>query len=91
MHDLNYNLRFTRSVLFADDTNLLITSKNIGTIKYNIKLDLIYLIDWFKANKLTLNVNKTNCMLFSPNNRTTNHDTFEMLFDDEPLKHKKRM
>ena len=27
-------------------------------------------MDWFKANQLTLNLGKTVCLLFSPNNKT---------------------
>ena len=30
----------------------------------NLKTDLVELIDWFRANKLSLNLSKTNYVLF---------------------------
>ena len=31
------------------------------------RLPMHHLTNWFKANRLALNVNKSNCMLFQPN------------------------
>ena len=66
IHDLaNVSLSFL-SLLFADDTNLFISNSNfddlINTI--NHELDIIY--TWLNANKLSLHIGKTNCMLFYP-------------------------
>ena len=56
----------TMPILFADDTNLFCTGKNLGDIvnEINVEIDRIY--SWVKANKLSLNVEKTNFMLFTP-------------------------
>ena len=45
-------------ILFADDTNLFCTGKNLGDIvnEINVEIDKIY--SWVKANKLSLNVEK---------------------------------
>ena len=51
---------------FADDTNLFCIGKNLGDIvnEINVGIDKIY--SGVKANKLSLNVEKTNFMVFTP-------------------------
>ena len=51
---------------FADDTNLFCIGKNLGDIvnEINVGIDKIY--SRVKANKLSLNVEKTNFMFFTP-------------------------
>ena len=44
---------------FADDTNILYASKNIRTIESVMNYELKLLVDWLKANKLSLNAEKT--------------------------------
>ena len=48
----------------ADDTNLFIKGKNLKNIKDEIESEAKNLIEWFKSNKLTLNVEKTNFSIF---------------------------
>ena len=50
--------------LFADDTTIFYSTKHLDELYENISFDLNTLSDWFKANKLSLNVNKTNYMIF---------------------------
>ena len=52
--------------LVADDTNLFCTGKNLGDIVNEINVEIDKLYSWVKANKLSLNVEKTNFMLFTP-------------------------
>ena len=62
-------------LLFADDTSLYYSYKNIRYLKWNIEQDINRIKDWFKANKLTLNILKTECIYFNNKNTT---DTFEI-------------
>ena len=52
--------------LFADDTSLTATGKNLDQLlqKINQKLPVIY--EWLCSNKLTLNLNKTKYLIFQP-------------------------
>ena len=65
-NDLYKHLNHCSSILFADDTTLYKTHRNLNFLKWSIQDDMNTLIDWFKANKLTLNVEKTICILFQP-------------------------
>ena len=51
--------------LFADDTNLFIFGCNLDTVFVNANRDVTLLNDWFRCNKLSLNVDKTNYSVFS--------------------------
>ena len=50
--------------MFADDTTLYKTHNNLWYLKWSIEQDMTVLMDWFRANKLTLNLEKTACILF---------------------------
>ena len=63
-NDLHLNLDHCKCILFADDTTIYITHKNLRYMEWCVQEDLNKLDDWFKANKLTLNALKSNCMLF---------------------------
>ena len=63
-NDLAKNLSFCNSIMFADDTTLYKTHNNLRYLKWSIEQDMIVLMDWFRANRLTLNLEKTACILF---------------------------
>ncbi|MFZ2537305.1 MAG: reverse transcriptase domain-containing protein, partial [Oscillospiraceae bacterium] len=54
--------------LFADDTNLFLYNKNISDLFENANAALKNLGLWFSANKLSLNVEKTNYCIFKKSN-----------------------
>ena len=64
-NDLHLHLLYCNCILFADDTTLYATYKDLHHLVWCIREDLEVLSDWFMANKLTLNLNKSVCMLFS--------------------------
>ena len=65
INDLPLSLIHGSSLLFADDTTLLHSHRNFQYLKWTVEDDLSRLLDWFRANQLTLNVEKTVCLLFS--------------------------
>uniref|UniRef100_A0A3P9N665 Reverse transcriptase domain-containing protein n=1 Tax=Poecilia reticulata TaxID=8081 RepID=A0A3P9N665_POERE len=54
-----------KCVLFADDTTFFCLGKDIKQMMEMIQTEFIKIQTWFKLNKLSLNLNKTNYMLFS--------------------------
>ena len=52
--------------LYADDTSLTVSGKNIDDLLYQINLELPNVHDWLCANKLTLNLKKTKYLVFQP-------------------------
>ena len=62
-----------KSILFADDTNLFYTGRNITEMCNIVTKELEHLNQWFMVNKLSLNVEKTNFMIFSNGHITGDH------------------
>ena len=54
--------------MFADDTNITISSKSITKLVQFVNTDLDNLNDWLLANKLSLNVTKTEQMYIASDN-----------------------
>ena len=69
INDLPSCLSNSKCILFADDTTIYCHSHSTNDLFNKIQKYLDIVDDWFKANKLSLNVNKTKFMIF-PN--TTN-------------------
>ncbi|CAB4038371.1 Hypothetical predicted protein, partial [Paramuricea clavata] len=63
INDLPECLKNTRPRLFADDTNFTASSHSIADIEIAVNCDLENLRNWLMANKLSLNVAKTEFML----------------------------
>src|SRR5688572_25072674 len=51
-------------ILFADDTNVFYSHSSLQTLTQVINTELTLVADWFSANRLTLNLDKTNFILF---------------------------
>ena len=68
-NDLPNCLAESNCILFADDTTVFRSSSNADYLASSIQNDLKSLYDWFCANKLSLNIGKTNFLLFSPSTK----------------------
>jgi hypothetical protein len=58
--------KLAKLFLFADDTIILVTRKNHAELMHKIMDTCSLIVNWFEANKFTLNINKTNTMKFAP-------------------------
>ncbi len=65
INDLPNSLKYLKAILFADDSTVYGSSKSLSTLVRNTQDDLNKLNDWLCANKLSLNINKTNFIVFS--------------------------
>ena len=82
-NDLHQQLINTASLLFADDTTLYMTHRNLRYLKWCVEEDMKRLIAWLRANKLTLNLGKTVCVLFQKNGP---RQTITLELDDVHIK-----
>ena len=55
--------------LFADDTSLLFSSKNLQNFEQTVNSELTNISDWLLANKLSLNVSKSNFLIINPHKK----------------------
>ena len=52
--------------LFADDSNLFLSNKDTKTLEHNANSALTEVSEWLNTNKLSLNVEKSNYVIFHP-------------------------
>ena len=64
MNDFSRASDLLFSILFADDTTVLIEGQNYNNIIFTLNTELQKLDVWLQANKLTLNTAKTHYMVF---------------------------
>ena len=64
INDLNQAIKFCKVHHFADDTNLLCLSNSIKKLNKLVNADLKHLVNWLNANKISLNVKKTEMVIF---------------------------
>ena len=64
INDLHNSIKFSTVYHFADDTNLLRIDDSYKRIQYTLNQDLKSLFQWLLANKISLNVTKTELIYF---------------------------
>jgi hypothetical protein len=64
VNDLPSCLNYSKPVLFADDTSICHAHQNMNILVSQINSDLNNLNDWFKSNKMSLNISKTHYIIF---------------------------
>ena len=67
INDISQPIKISKAHHFANDTNLLYTSNSLREINKNTNFDLSHLVKLLRANKIALNVNKTDiAIIWSP-------------------------
>lgn len=69
INDLPDKLRCGNPTLFADDTSIIVNNNNIDALSKIAENTLTSLEKWFKKNRLVLNVDKSQFIQFSKQNR----------------------
>ena len=64
INDLNNSTKNLSTILFADDTNLFCSGKDINELECNINAELVNVQEWLTLNQLTLNIKKSNYIIF---------------------------
>ena len=72
------------TILFADDTTILIEGTQVNSMITSLNSELAKLTDWLKANKLSINVSKTHYMVFHRSRRKL--DKGDIILDNTIIK-----
>ena len=76
LNDLNYPIKNSTTVQFSDDTYLLSVKQSIKEINISVNKDLKSLRHWLNANKISLNVTKTEAVIFRAKGQVFDTDHF---------------
>ena len=83
IHKCSEKLQF---FIFADDTNVLYSDKNLKSIEIIVNNELHNLYLWLTCNKLTLNIKKSNFVIFHPRQKKPNYKPQINIYDNEKNK-----
>ena len=74
INDLHAAIKYSKVHHFADDTNLLNFNSCVKSMNKQVNYDLKNLSNWLKANKISLNVGKTELVLFTSSKKQLDCD-----------------
>ena len=86
-NDLPNCLRDAAPRMFADDTNITLSAKTVADLKIAVTSELNNLTCWLRANRLSLNVAKTELMIIGSRQRlNTQCEEIDISIDDRTIK-----
>jgi hypothetical protein len=77
--------KLARYIMFADDTNLFFSHADINMLYKVINDELVLISKWFKLNKLSLNIKKTNYILFCSSNKKIDNKGLDIFIDNTKI------
>ena len=84
INDLPRASKLSELLLFADDTSIFFSHSNLKYLENVLNNELLNIDVWLRCNKLSINTQKTNYVIFSPSQRRVNH-SFSLSFGGQPL------
>lgn len=72
-------------ILFADDTNIFLEGHDVNSVIDQMNIEMKKLLEWTIANKLSLNIDKTNYMVFTTKGKPV-QSNLSVIINDKPLK-----
>ena len=85
INDLRYSLKKSIASHFADDTSITFSSKKLKTLETILNTDLKAISDWLKANRLSLNVDKSKLLIFHSKQRKLDLNYFSIKMEGRKL------
>ena len=85
INDLSFSVKHSTVYHFADDTNLLCINKSLKSLCKQINYDLKKLTDWLNGNRISLNTDKTEFVIFRKPRKKINLDEINIKLNGKRL------
>ena len=86
INDLPSSVHLSRVMLYADDTVLYYAAKSAAELEIALGLDLNNVASWMKEDKLFLNTDKTEYVIYGTRQNIRIHDDVVISYNETPLK-----
>ena len=86
INDLAAVSNTTMPLLYADDTSIFVSHRNLNILIGNLNDDLMNYSIWFQTNKLSINVKKSNFILFAGNKKYDSEQIKLHIYNEEIIK-----
>ena len=84
INDITSSLSQAKPILFADDTTLFLSGSNISMVADALNQEISSLGHWFACNRLSLNIGKTQYILFTNSSNIRSRE-IKISVDGQPL------
>ena len=91
VNDFPKCLTFIDPITFTDDTNVYIENDNLKHLFNEAQLELQNIDQWMIANKLSINISKTKCMLFKSPRSKPISSHLHIIFRDKKIEQVSRL
>ena len=81
INDISYSSDILRFILYADDTNIFHSCESIDELCDVVNTELQGVKQWFKANRLSVNLKKTNFVIFGNSVKLKKLKKFEIILN----------
>ena len=85
LNDIVYSSDRFSFFIFADDTNTVISDQKLDQLLKKVNDELVKISLWFKCNKLSLNITKTNFVMFRNKYSNRNYHDLCIKIDEIPI------
>jgi hypothetical protein len=80
-----YNCTLLLTLLFADDTAALDSDQDLPLLINRVNVELNKLANWFRANKMAVNISKTKYIIFRPRGANIDLTNCEIVFNNNEI------
>ena len=88
INDISNASNLLRFILFADDTNVYYSGKNTSDVNNVLNQEMEKVSDWLIANQLSINLKKTNYVIFKPRQKRLNLTNFSLKIKNNLIERK---
>lgn len=85
VNDLPLHVHNGRCSMFADDTIIYCNDDSIDSLTFKLNACLQHVNQWYKANKLVLNISKSNSMIINSHISADDRDKFKIILDHKDI------
>jgi hypothetical protein len=82
INDICRSSEILKFILYADDTNIFYSCESLDQLCEVVNRELHGVMQWFRANRLSVNLKKTNFVIFGSSGRTKKIDKCEIFLDN---------
>ena len=82
INDIYRSSEILKFILYADDTNIFYSCEILDQLSEVVNWELRGVMQWFRANRLSVNLKKTNFVVFGSSGRTRKNDKCELFLDN---------
>jgi len=72
-------------IMYADDTSFFISGRDLNTVINYTNNELCKIMNWTRANKLSVNIEKTSYIIFRPKRKALPSDILDLKLDNQQI------